>query len=108
AKNEQFASGQDRGWVDQVQFQPGGATCPVTLSQSSATHASWWETGKVSVAAAIGCQWSVVRTASWIYPTLSEENGQGVVHYWLAPNLTSESRAGTILIAGQPFTVLQL
>jgi len=60
------------------------------------------------VTAASGCTWTAVSDASWITVT-SDGNGDGseTVGYSVAANTTTSSRAGTITIAGQRFTVTQ-
>ena len=106
SKNATVAGGQDRGWLDQVQFlaNPG---CAVTLSHSNATHSWGSGTGQVSVASATGCAWSIVNLSSWITPIVEGGGSNGLVRYTLATNTTPYNRTGVVVIASQPFTVVQ-
>ena len=104
SKNDSVALGNDRGWLDQVQLVDS-ADCVVTLSHSNATHSSVSETGQVSVAVAEGCPWNVINLSPWISVDAGESNG--FVRYTLAVNGLPASRTGVIVIAGQPFTVVQ-
>ena len=63
----------------------------------------------VRVAAPAACAWAAVSLDGWI--TLGREiaSGTGTVRYAVArSNTGASSRTGTILVAGQPFTVAQL
>jgi len=105
AKNEHYAGGQDRGWLDEVRFVPGEPACAVTLSQTSAIHGPGLTAGQVNVTAAAGCPWSIISLSPWIVPTA--DPAQGVLRYQLY-GLPTADRTGVILIAGKPFTITQL
>jgi hypothetical protein len=107
SKNDQFAGGQDRGWLDQVRFlsDPG---CAVTLSHTNATHSSGAETGQVNVATTTGCSWNIITLSPWITPIVETAESNGLVRYTLGVNTSFEDRTGVIIIGGQPFTILQL
>jgi len=68
SKNGSLAAGNDRGWLDQVQFvpAPGTGLCAVAVSPISFTHSGNAETGSVHVVAAAACAWDAVNTNSWI------------------------------------------
>jgi hypothetical protein len=106
SKSPSGTAGQDRGWLDQVQFLPG-AGCGGTLSHLAATHSWAGETGRVNVTVADGCNWDVINLSSWITPVVETGGSNGLVRYTLATNNLPASRTGVIVIAGQPFTVEQ-
>lgn len=106
SKSPTGTAGQDRGWLDQVQFLPG-AGCGGTLSHLAATHSSAGETGQVNVNVADGCDWNVINLSSWITSVVEAGGSNGLLRYTLATNSLPASRTGVIVIAGQPFTVVQ-
>jgi hypothetical protein len=110
SKNNDVAVGQDRGWLDQVQFVPTPATglCGVAVSPISATHSGNSETGFVSVVIPAGCGWDVVNTNSWITDVGGPSAGNGFVRYTVSANNSRNQRTGVLLIGGRPFTVTQL
>jgi hypothetical protein len=62
----------------------------------------------VPVAAGSGCAWSASSNVSWV--TIAGDGsggGSGSFSYVVAPNPTSQSRTGTLSIAGLAFTVSQ-
>ena len=105
SKNAGVTSGQDRGWLDQVQFIPTPETglCAVAVSPISAAHSASPGTGSVSVVVAPGCAWDVVNTNAWITYVASP----GFVRYTVSTNNSREQRTGVIFIGGRPFTVTQ-
>jgi hypothetical protein len=109
SKNGSVAVGQDRGWLDQVQFVPTPETglCALAISPISASHSSNSETGSVHIVTAAGCGWDVVNTNSWITYSVDSGVSNGVVRYTVSANNSSDQRTGVILIGGRPFTVTQ-
>ncbi len=106
SKSPSETEGQDRGWVDQVQFIAGPNTnCPVTLSQTEATYSYEYATGQVTVTTPGGCAWNFINQASWIAPIVDGDDG--VFRYSVYPNETAIGRTGAVFIAGQTFTVVQ-
>lgn len=62
----------------------------------------------MTVIAGDGCAWTAVSQVSWIAVTSgSSGTGTAAVNYLVERNLTGAPRSGTILIAGQTFTVNQ-
>jgi hypothetical protein len=60
------------------------------------------------VPACTTCAWTATSRASWITITAGAAGvGEGQVSYTVARNATAASRTGTILVAGQVFTVTQ-
>lgn len=107
SKNESVSAGLDRGWLDQVRFLTTTGGCVITLSHHSAVHSSLSETGQVNVTAAAGCTWGVINTNSWITHVVGGGDSNGFVRYTLTANNSPVSRTGVIIIAGQPFTIVQ-
>ncbi len=106
SKSPAGTAGQDRGWLDQVQFVPGPG-CVGTLSHLAATHPWAGETGRVNVTVVDGCNWNVINLSSWITPVVEAGGSNGVLRYTLATNNLPASRTGVVVIAGQPFTIVQ-
>lgn len=81
--------------------------CTYTLS---ANHGAFTTAavGNVEVIAAESCAWSVVNTNNWITITSGSSGvGNGTVTYSVAKNTKRKTRTGTLLIAGQPYLVIQ-
>jgi len=82
--------------------------CAYSISPTSFSHSSGAETGSISVTAPTGCPWTATRNESWITITSgSSGTGNGTVNYSVSANTSSSLRTGTIIIAGQTFTVYQ-
>ena len=109
SKNNDEAVGQDRGWLDQVQFIPASQTggCVLAISPISAAHSASSETDTVYVITAAGCDWNVVNTNSWITYVASPSESNGLVRYTVSANNSRNSRTGVMVIAGRFFTVTQ-
>jgi hypothetical protein len=105
-KDVSLSMGQDRAWVDQVQFVLGAGT--VLLSPSNAVHASSSSSGTVNVTAASNFTWAVFNTNSWI-SMMSGTNGtgNGAVNYTVAANTNLPVRSGNIQIGDKNFLVIQ-
>lgn len=87
--------------------QDGGA-CSYAISPTSASYGDAGGSGSVSVTADSGCAWVASSNAAWITVTSgSSGSGSGTVGYSVAANGSISSRAGTLTIAGQTFTVNQ-
>src|SRR5262249_10616179 len=82
-----------------------GATCTYTLSATTASAVAGGGSGSVTVTAGTGCAWSATTAYSWIHTT-SSGSGSGTVNYTVDANTTA-SRAGTISVQGQIFTINQ-
>jgi hypothetical protein len=60
------------------------------------------------VSAQSGCTWTATSNVSWIHITSnSSGTGSGRVSYSVEVNTKSKMRMGTVIIAGQTFTVRQ-
>jgi all-beta uncharacterized protein/BACON domain-containing protein len=88
-----------------VNQDPG---CTYALSAPGLTAPAIGALGSVNVTAAAGCPWTAVSQTGWI---LLQPNaggsGDGTLPFGVEPNLTGAPRTGTILVAGQTFTVTQ-
>jgi len=84
------------------------ASCNYSISPTSRTHGNGTTNNSVGVSTALGCVWGVTNNVSWItiLSPLSNTNS-GTVNYTVAANPGLNSRTGTVMIAGQPFTVRQ-
>jgi hypothetical protein len=78
------------------------------LSPSGATFASVGGSNNVNVTASnAGCIWTTSNSNSWIQVNPVSAIGSATVTVTVSPNATTNSRTGTILIAGMPYTVTQ-
>src|SRR6266568_4864874 len=83
-----------------------GASCSYALSASSASYTSVGGSGSVNVTAGSGCAWTGTTSYTWLHTT-SSGSGNGTVSYTADANASASSRSGTIIVAGQTFTVTQ-
>jgi len=82
--------------------------CSYSISPANQSFDSTGGSGSVNVTAGSGCFWTASSNAGWITITSgSRGNGNGAVNYSVASNPTMNSRTGTMMIAGQTFTVTQ-
>jgi hypothetical protein len=82
--------------------------CTFTLGAPSYAAPATGGPGSVTVTTAAGCTWTAVSQVPWISVTSgSSGSGDGTVQFLVEPNGTGAARAGTIVIAGQTFTVTQ-
>ena len=87
-----------------------GAPCTYSISPSSESFSAAGGTGTISVSVIAGtnCSWTAKSNASWITITSGNSgSGNGPVGYRVSSNTTSQTRTGTITVAGQQFTVTQ-
>ncbi|MBI4280258.1 MAG: BACON domain-containing protein, partial [Armatimonadetes bacterium] len=61
----------------------------------------------VRVSAPAGCSWSTYNAQPWVTVVSGSGSGNGTVTIVVAANPSTRTRAGTVLVAGQPFTVMQ-
>jgi len=107
-KNSSLSAGQDRGWVDQVQFIAAGGGCTITLAPSNGNHGPAGAISTVNIIAEAGCAWSVTTSNAWI-TILSPISGagSGIVNYSVPENSSTVARSGNINIGGQSFLITQ-
>ena len=86
-----------------------GATCSYTLTPSSASAARGAGSGTVTVTTNIAtCGWTAGSASGFLGITSGAVGtGTGTVGYSIAANAAVSFRTGTLIIAGQPFTVTQ-
>ena len=86
----------------------GAALCLYSLSSTNATPAAAGGTLTVNVTALTGCTWTAVSNTSWATVTGGASGtGNGTVTIAVAANTSSLSRTGSVMIAGQAFTITQ-
>ncbi|HWN94190.1 MAG TPA: FG-GAP-like repeat-containing protein, partial [Methylomirabilota bacterium] len=107
SKSDYITAGQDRGWLDQVQFVPS-SPCNIGLLPTSVTHDSTFSTGFVSISTSPGCVWTAVNTNAWVaIVSHAMGSGNGAFEYLLAEN-SGAARSGNITVGDQLFTITQL
>jgi uncharacterized protein DUF4082/Big-like domain-containing protein/N,N-dimethylformamidase beta subunit-like protein/purple acid phosphatase-like protein/all-beta uncharacterized protein/BACON domain-containing protein len=85
-----------------------GVACAFTLSAASQPVLYNGGTASFSVVAtASDCAWNAVSTTGWIAVTGASGIGSRTVTFGVGQNPTTLARTGTIVAAGQTFTVLQ-
>ena len=86
----------------------GGVSCIYAIDSDSETYDATGGTAGVVVTVPDGCDWQAASTVDWIGITAgSSGSGNGTVEYSVAANLSTDSRTGTMIIAGKTFTVTQ-
>jgi photosystem II stability/assembly factor-like uncharacterized protein len=82
--------------------------CAYSLSALNINAPAFGATGVLSITTAGGCAWTAVSNAAWINVTSSGSgSGNGAVGYTIAANTSTNSRSGTVTIAGQVFSITQ-
>ncbi|MBP1595393.1 MAG: Serine/threonine kinase associate protein KapC, partial [Acidobacteria bacterium] len=85
-----------------------GANCIVGLSNSGADFPASGGAGSVMVTVTNGCSYATVEGPSWITVTSGGSgSGSGTLTYSVAPNSSTMARAGSLLIGGQPYQIVQ-
>ena len=88
--------------------QSAAMTCTFSIAPASQNQPVLGGSGTVEVSAAAGCSWSATSNIDWLLITAgSSGSGNGAVTYRALPNLSLNTRTGTLTIAGQTFTVTQ-
>src|ERR671937_692124 len=88
--------------------RPVQAQCVYSLSATSASVPSFASTNSLSVTTGTSCSWTAVSNVSWI--TIAggaSGTGIGTVTYSVAANPTGSARTGTLMVAGQTYTITQ-
>lgn len=82
--------------------------CIGSLSPTVANFPQPGGTGSLTVSTPVPCNWTAVPTVPWLLVQGGPSGfGNATVLYFVASNNTTEQRVGTLLIAGQEFTVIQ-
>ncbi len=89
------------------QYQKVGS-CTYSISPTSVSSPASGSSGSVDVTTGSGCSWSAGSNVSWITVSSgSNGKGNGKVAYSVQANTSTNSRTGTMTIAGKTFTVTQ-
>ena len=85
-----------------------GMNCTYSIDPIDYSHSANAEIGSVTVNTSAECSWTATSNVDWATITAGA-NGQsnGTVTYSILANPNSESRSGTLTIAGQTFTMNQ-
>ena len=87
-------------------IQAGGGVCTYAIDPTSANFSLSGGTGSVNVTTQSGCSWTAVSNDRWIYITSGNSGtGNGTVTYRVG--FSRGVRTGTIIVAGETFTVYQ-
>jgi Domain of unknown function (DUF5666)/Putative binding domain, N-terminal/Viral BACON domain len=82
--------------------------CSFTLSDSSQDIGASGGTGSVAVSARSDCAWTATSQSQWlVVHSGASGSGNGVVQFSAAPTTATSPRSGTLMVAGQTFTVRQ-
>jgi uncharacterized protein (TIGR03437 family) len=83
-------------------------SCSYQLGAASVAASAAGGSASVAVTAPAGCTWTASSSSTWLtLLSLPSGSGNGVVNYLVAPNLGLGPRSGTLIVAGQTFTVTQ-
>jgi hypothetical protein len=83
------------------------AACEYSIAPTAVNATAAGGTGSVAVTAQTGCNWTAVANDAWLHVTSASGNGNGSVGYSVDANAAVVPRTGTLIIAGQTFTVTQ-
>jgi hypothetical protein len=87
---------------------PSPDRCAMTASNSMSSVGASGGSGRVAVAAARECTWSVASNVPWItFSTPTGGQGNGTVDYVVAANPATEGRRGGLVVGGQTLEVVQ-
>ena len=99
----------DLQMLETIGYQVTGlapANCSASLSAAGTSIPTSGGNGTVDVLSS--CAWNATSDTAWITITLgSTGSGNGTVGFSVQPHTGTTYRAGSITIAGQPFTVIQ-
>jgi hypothetical protein len=85
-----------------------GIPCTYSISPNDRTHGYGAASNFVSVTAPSECRWAVVNTNDWLtIASATDGTGDGIVNYAVAANPSASERIGVVMIADQPFSVIQ-
>lgn len=102
-------TGNDLQMLETIGYQVTGlapASCNASLSATGVSIPTNGGNGTVDVSSS--CAWNATTDTAWISITSgSSGSGNGTVGFSVQPHTGTTYRAGSITIAGQPFTVIQ-
>jgi len=83
-------------------------TCKYTVVSTNATISAGSGTNTINVTTSAGCTWTATSVVNWLtIHSSASGSGNGLVTYLIAANTSSNSRTGTLTVAGQVVTVIQ-
>jgi len=83
-------------------------SCTYNLSRTNRSHSASSSSSSISVDTDSICNWTATSNNSWITITSGNSySGDSTVNYTIAENTSTQSRTGTLTIAGQTFTINQ-
>jgi hypothetical protein len=86
----------------------GAAGCSFSINPTSQTFSASGGTGNTTITTTAGCAWNASSNASWITITSATSGtGNSTVNFTVDPNTTNAVRTGSLIVAGQTFTVTQ-
>ena len=95
-------------WWAHVVPPSSGQGCTYSLSAQSQLFSAVGGTGTVAVTAPAGCTWTAVASVPWVtVNTGASGSGSGTVRFTVAASASTAPRTGSLLIAGQTFTITQ-
>jgi hypothetical protein len=89
-------------------LQSGNIVCSYGVGFPFSTVFSGGSNGVAAVTAPDGCPWRASSNVPWITFTAAGGSGNGSIGIAVAPNPTRFLRSGTVTIAGQAFTIIEL
>jgi uncharacterized protein (TIGR03437 family) len=105
---EATSFGANRTGSYTVSLSGGSPNCSYAIATTSQSFGINGGAGSVNVTAGAGCAWQAVSQVPWItINSGANASGNGTVNYTVAANSTVGPRTGTIIIAGQVFSVTQ-
>lgn len=86
------------------------APCAYTVAPATVTVEAAGGTATVMVTTAAGCDWNAVAMNDWIGVPANSNfgSGNGTFSFTVAPNPDATPRTGTLIVAGQTVTVMQV
>jgi hypothetical protein len=85
-----------------------GIPCSYSISPNDRTHGYGAASNSVSLTTTSDCSWTVDNTNDWITITSATSGaGNRIVTYAVAANPSASDRMGVVMIADQPFSVIQ-
>ena len=84
-----------------------GVPCTFTTSPTSQSFPAAGGVGTAAVTTPSGCTWTATSSVSWITPGAGG-TGSGNAGYTVANNGSSQTRTGTLTVAGMPLTITQV
>ncbi|MBF0549359.1 MAG: BACON domain-containing protein [Deltaproteobacteria bacterium] len=84
-----------------------GASCLSSISPTNGSFTSGANSGTVTVTTQAGCPWGMLVNDAWITASPTGSPGPGSVSYSFGDNPGPGQRTGTVIIAGQTFTLTQ-